>query len=96
MNFRHSLRTRIIISFALFGAVLGILYAAIIYLSLDQIDDHLIDTHLKEEMAYFAKKYRDQGEFPQPIAPQIRAYVGTETMPPNVLKMVEQMETGVH
>lgn len=96
MNFRHSLRTRIIISFALFGAILGILYAAIIYLSLDQIDDHLIDTHLKEEMAYFAKNYRDQGEFPQPIAPQIRAYIGTETMPPNVLKMVEQMETGVH
>ena len=50
MTFRHSLRSRIIIAFCLFGTVLGIVYASAVYISLDAIDDHLIDSRLKEEV----------------------------------------------
>ena len=48
MTFKHSLRSRIIIAFCLFGAVLGTVYATAVYISLDLIDDHLIDNRLKE------------------------------------------------
>ena len=58
MTFRHSLRTRIIIAFCLFGAVLGIVYATAVYISLDLIDDHLIDSRLNEEVEHFIAHYQ--------------------------------------
>ena len=96
MTFRHSLRTRIIIAFCLFGAVLGTVYAIAVYISLDLIDDHLIDSRLNEEIEHFIAHYQRYNVYPPPTSPYITAYVGTETMPLYVLDMIDGFAEGLH
>ena len=96
MTFRHSLRSRIIIAFCLFGAVLGIVYATAVYISLDLIDDHLVDSRLNEEVEYFISHYQRYNDYPPPRSPYISAYVGTDSMPLYVLDMIDGFADGQH
>jgi signal transduction histidine kinase len=96
MTFRHSLRSRIIIAFGLFGTVLGIVYATAVYISLDALDDHLIDSRLNEEVEHFVAHYQRYNAYPRPTSPYITAYVGTENMPLYVLNMVDGFAEGLH
>ena len=96
MTFRHSLRVRIIIAFCIFGAVLGIVYATAVYISLDAIDDHLIDSRLKEEVEHFIAHYQRYNTYPQPTSPYITAYVGTKNMPLYVQNMVDGFSAGLY
>ena len=96
MTFRHSLRSRIIIAFCLFGAVLGIVYATAVYISLDVIDDHLIDSRLSEEIDHIIAHYQRYNAYPPPTSPYITAYVGKENMPLYVLDMIDGFAEGLH
>jgi len=96
MTFRHSLRARIIIAFCLFGAVLGIVYAATVYIALDLIDDHLVDSRLNEEVEYFIAHYQRYKDFPTPRSPYITAYAGPRNMPLYVLDLTEGLAEGLH
>ena len=96
MTFRHSLRSRIIIAFGLFGAILGIVYAIAVYISLDAIDDHLIDSRLEEEVEHFTAHYQRYSAYPQPTSPYITAYVGTDNMPLYLLNMIDRFDEGLH
>lgn len=96
MTFRHSLRSRIIVAFCLFGALLGTIYATTVYISLDMIDDHLIDSRLNEEVKNFISHYQRYNSFPESSSPYISVYVGTESMPLYVLDMLDGKPEGVH
>ena len=96
MTFRHSLRSRIIVAFGIFGAILGIVYATAVYISLDAIDDHLIDSRLEEEMEYFWAHYKRYNTYTRPTSPYITAYVGTEDMPLYVLNMIDGYGEGIY
>ena len=96
MTYRHSLRSRIIVAFCLFGAVLGIVYATTVYLALDLIDDHLIDSRLNEEVDHFTSHFQRYNNYPEPRSPYITAYAGTGKMPLYVLDMVDGLAEGVH
>jgi signal transduction histidine kinase len=96
MTFRHSLRARIIIAFCLFGGVLGIVYAIAVYISLDAIDDHLIDSRLIEEIEHFVDHYQRYNTYPQPTSPYITAYVDIKKMPLYVLDMIYGYSEGLH
>ena len=96
MIFRHSLRSRIIIAFCLFGAVLGIVYAVAVYISLDVIDDHLINSRLNEEVEHFIVHHQRYIDYPRPTSPYITAYIGTESMPLYVLDMIDGFAEGLH
>jgi signal transduction histidine kinase len=96
MIYRHSLRSRIIVAFCLFGAVLGIVYATTVYLALDLIDDHLIDSRLNEEVEHFISHYQRYNDYPGSRSPYITAYAGTGKMPLYVLDMTEGLAEGVH
>ena len=96
MIFRHSLRSRIIIAFFLFGAVLGIVYAVAVYISLDFIDDHLIDSRLNEEVEHFIAHHQRYSDYPRPTSPYITTYIGTESMPLYVLDMIDGFAVGLH
>lgn len=96
MTFRHSLRSRIIVAFCLFGALLGTVYATIVYISLDMIDDHLIDSRLNEEVTNFISHYQRYNSFPEPSSPYISVYVGTESMPLYVIDMLDGKPEGIH
>jgi len=96
MTFRHSLRTRIIIAFCLFGAVLGTVYATAVYISLDLIDDHLVDSRLNQELEHIVVHHRQYSDIPPPTSPYITAYTGTATMPPYVRQMASGLTQGFH
>jgi signal transduction histidine kinase len=96
MTYRHSLRLRIIISFCLFGAVLGTVFALVIWLSLDFIDDNLVDNRLAQELEYFTVQYRKHIQSPPPTSDHIKAYLGTESMPPDAKQLVSGISEGFH
>ena len=96
MKFRHSLRSRIIFSFGLFGIVLGSVYAIAVYISLDLIDDHLIDSRLLEEVEHFNAHHQRYSGFPKPTSPYITSHIGTESMPLYVVDMVSGLSDGIH
>ncbi|MGD8522928.1 MAG: HAMP domain-containing sensor histidine kinase [Desulfobacterales bacterium] len=96
MIFRYSLRARIIIAFCVFGAVLGIVYAVAVYISLDFIDDHLIDSRLNEEVGHFIAHHQRYSDYPGSRSPYITAYIGTKSMPLYVLDMIDGLAEGLH
>jgi len=96
MTFRHSLRSRIIIAFCLFGAVLGTVYATAVYISLDLIDDHLVNSRLTEEVEHTIFHLQRYSDLPQPTSPYITTYIGKETMPLYVLDMIDGLNEGLH
>ena len=96
MRFRHSLHSRIIFSFCLFGAIFGIAFATAVYISLDLIDDQLIDNRLHEEVEYFTNNYKYHSLLPRSTSPYITAYMGTESMPLYVIELIKGLDEGLH
>ncbi len=96
MIFRHSLRSRIIIAFCFFGGVLGSVFAIIVYISLDYIDDSLIDNRLKQEIDHLSRHYQLNSEVAIPTSPHIKAYLGTTSMPAPFKEMVVRFSEGLH
>jgi len=96
MKFRHSLHLRIIIAFCIFGTVLGAIFAVSVYISLDFIDDRLVDSRLNEEVENFMSHYKRYNNYPHPGSPFITSYVGTESMPLYVLDMIKGFSEGLH
>ena len=97
MKFRHSLRFRIVMAFCLFGAVLGCVYAAIVYFSLDKIDDHLVNRRLVQEVEYLLDRYqKNDAASASPTSPHIMAFVGTDRMPDYMKQQVGGLSEGYH
>ena len=96
MKFRHSLHSRIIFAFCLFGVILGTAYATAVYISLDLIDDHLIDNRLREELDYFTNHYKHHHLLPRSTSPYISAHLGQESMPLYIIELVKGLDEGLH
>jgi len=96
MTFRHSLRSRIIAAFCCFGGVLGFAFALIVYISLDFIEDSLIDNSLKQEIDHISRQYQQNNEIAIPASPHIKAYRGTTSMPAPLKEMVVRFSEGFH
>ncbi|MBC8391418.1 MAG: HAMP domain-containing histidine kinase [Deltaproteobacteria bacterium] len=96
MKFSHSLRKRIIIAFCLFGAVLGAVYGLIVYISLDFIDDHLVNSRLLQELDYFGARYQDYLELPPTSSPHMKAFIGVTAMPLYAKEMITGISEGIH
>lgn len=96
MKFRHSLRARIIFAYCLFGAVIAVVFASAVYLSLDFIDDTLVDHRLSQEIEHIKRQSRAHGGMPEPTSSHIKAYIGTASMPPNARKLVAGVGEGFH
>lgn len=97
MKYRYSLRFRIVMAFCLFGTVLGGVYAAIVYFSLDKIDDHLVNRRLVQEVEYLLDRYqKNDTASATPSSPHIRAFVGTDRMPDYMKQQVGGLSEGYH
>jgi len=96
MIYRHSLRSRIIIAFCIFGGVLASVFALIVYISLDYIDDSLIDSSLKQEIDHISKHYQQNNEIAIPASAHIMVYRGTSSMPVPFMEMVGGFSGGFH
>ena len=96
MKIRYSLRFRIVCAFCLFGAILGSFYALVVYVSLDMIDDHLIDRQLSQEVEQLMTHYRETPDRPLPDIPHIQAFTGTGTMPSDFRQALHVLPEGFH
>ena len=96
MKFRHSLRMRIVISYCIFGTVLGTVFAAIVYVSLDFIDDNLVNQRISKEAEYLTQQLNINSSVPVPSSDHIQAFLGMNTMAPWVRQMVQGLGEGVH
>lgn len=96
MKFHLSLKKRIVITFSLFCALLGVVYSIALYISLDYIDDFLINSHLKREMAQLSVVYESTAAPLIPTSPNIQVYSGTQSMPAHVFQMVQGISEGIH
>ena len=96
MKFRHSLRMRIVVAYCLFGAVLGTVFAIAVYISLDFIDDNLVNARLSQEIDQLGALYQNNIDLLVPASSNIEAYVGTPLMPPYAKQMVSGIGEGVH
>ena len=75
MKFRHSLRMRIVVAYCIFGAVLGAVFAVAVYISLDFIDDSLVNTRLTQEIDHLGTLYQNNVDLLSPASSNIDAYV---------------------
>lgn len=96
MKLRNSLRFRIICAFGLFGAILGSFYALIVYVALDKIDDHLIDSRLSQEVAQLLTHFRETPDRPLPDIQHIQAFTGTDNMPGAFREALQVLPEGFH
>ena len=96
MTFRHSLRSRIIIAFCFFGGVLGAVFALIVYIYLDYIDDSLINSSLTQEIDHISRQYQQNNQVAIPAASHIKLYRGTTSMPAPLKEMVVGFSEGLH
>ncbi|MFC1799103.1 sensor histidine kinase [Thermodesulfobacteriota bacterium] len=96
MKFRHSLRIRIVVAYCLFGAVQGIVFAAIVYISLDFIDDNLVNQRLTKEVDYLSLQYKYSMKTPETTSPHIKAYFGTKKMPVFAKQITRGLSEGIH
>ena len=96
MKFQLSLRNRIVLTFCLFGALLGIVFATAVYISLDYVDDYLVDTRLRQELEHLGAVYTSTDDPLIPTTPSIQVYKGTKTMPALAKQMVAGISEGFH
>jgi len=96
MKFQHSLQKRIVLNFCLFAAVIGVVFASAVYVSLDYVDDYLIDSRLEQEIAYLGSVYKNTTDALVPKSRNIKVYKGTTAMPPHTIKMVAGIGEGIH
>jgi signal transduction histidine kinase len=83
--------------FCLFGTVLGGVYAAIVYFSLDKIEDHLVNRRLVQEVEYLLDWYqKNDAASASPTSPHISAFVGTDRMPDYLKQQVGGLPEGYH
>ena len=96
MKLRHSLRFRIIFAFCLFGGLLGSFYALIVYVSLDRIDDHLIDNRLSQVVEQVMTHFRETPDRPLPDIEHIRAFTGADKMPGAFREALQGLSEGYY
>jgi signal transduction histidine kinase len=96
MIFRHSIRQRIILAYSIFGVVLSIVFGCVVYVSLDYIDDNLVNTSLVHEMDRLGTQYNEYIDTLIPISPNISVFQGTAAMPAFVLELVDGIGEGIH
>ena len=58
MLFKRSLHFRIFISYAIFGAVIGVVLFLFLYLSYNLLEERLIAEHVDDEMQFFIELVR--------------------------------------
>lgn len=87
---------RIVISYCIFGALLATVFAAIVYVSLDFIDDNLVNQRISNEAEYLIRYFQMDGNLPAPTSDHMKAYLGTNSVAPPFGQMVQGLGEGFY
>lgn len=97
MLYRRRLRSRIVLSFLLFGTVLSVLFALSTMLLQNYLEDQLIGATLKKELDDYVTQLRLDPSLVEPFYTRIQGYI-TRPGDPNqtVSAQVRELPGGVH
>ncbi|MCP4046259.1 MAG: HAMP domain-containing protein, partial [Gammaproteobacteria bacterium] len=97
MLYRRRLRSRIIVSFLLFGTLLSTLFAISTLFLQSNLEDQLIGATLKQELDDYLVQLHKDPTLVEPFHTRIQGYV-TRPGDPNkrVTARIRNLETGVH
>ncbi len=97
MQFRRRLRSRIVLSFLIFGTLLSVLFAISVLLLQNTLEDQLIGATLKQELDDYVNQLRIDPSVVEPFYTRIQGYI-TRPGDPNqtVSAQVRELPTGVH
>lgn len=97
MQFRRRLRSRIVLSFLLFGTLLSVLFALSTLFLQNYLEDQLIGATLKKELDDYVNQLRIDPTVVEPFYTRIQGYI-TRPGDPNqtVSVQIRELPTGVH
>lgn len=96
MQYRKRLRTRIIVSFLIFGTVLCGLFAVSALVMREYLEDQLIGATLTEELNDYVEQFRRQPGLDRWAFSGIRGYLFSDRKLGNVPEEWRDLEEGVH
>ncbi len=97
MLYKRRLRSRIVISFLLFGTLLSVLFAFSILILQSNLEDELIGSTLKQELDDYLVQLHKDPTLVEPFHTRIQGFV-TRPGDPNhsVIAQIRELDTGVH
>ena len=97
MLYRRRLRSRIVLSFLIFGTLLSVLFALSTLFLQNYLEDQLIGATLKQELDDYVSQLRQDSTVVEPFYTRIQGYI-TRPGDPNqtVNAQVRALESGVH
>ncbi len=96
MQFRHRLKSRLILSFLLFGTLLSVLFAVAVLLLQSWLEDALIARTLEQELDQYLLELRANPSVIEPFYSRIEGYVTRPGRPEIVPEPFRELPTGVH
>ena len=96
MQRRQQLKSRIVISFLLFGTLLSILFAAAVLLLQDYLENQLIGRTLQDQLSQYLADVRQNPGFNEPFYNQIQGYVVNPERPGIVPTPFRELPSGLH
>ncbi|MDT8437656.1 MAG: HAMP domain-containing sensor histidine kinase [Wenzhouxiangellaceae bacterium] len=96
MQLRNRLRTRIIVSFLLFGTLLSALFGVAVLAVQSSIEDALIADTLKQELDQYVEELRADPSVVEPFYSRIQGYVTRPGRAEIVPEAFRELPTGVH
>ena len=96
MTYRHRLRSRIILSFLLFGTLLSVLFAAAVLLVQNQLEDALIARTLEQELDQYLTEFRQDPSLVEPFYSRIQGYLTRPGRAEIVPEAFRELPAGVH
>lgn len=96
MQLRHRLRSRIIVSFLLFGTLLSVAFAGAVLFVQSAIENALISRTLEQELNQYVEELREDPSVLEPFYSRIQGYVTRPGSPEIVPEPFQNLPTGVH
>ncbi|GAB4171469.1 MAG: HAMP domain-containing sensor histidine kinase [Wenzhouxiangellaceae bacterium] len=96
MQFRRRLKSRIVVSFVAFGALLSVLFAIAVLLLQSWLEDALIARTLERELDQYITELRRDPTVVEPFYSRIQGYVTRPGRAEIVPEAIRELPTGVH
>ena len=96
MRYRHSLRFRIIVSYLVFGIVIGGLLAVFLYTLLSKLEEQLVYDHVTDELQYFVELTEDDSSISTLSTKKLTGIKSSEEQDLRGYEFLGNLSSGVH
>jgi len=96
MRLRHSLRFRIVTTFAVAGFLMGLVFGGVVCGFLHTMEDDILEGQLEVEGQAFVSRYRQSGDAVLPRTSTIRGFIGLEGIEGELRRWVNDLSPGTY